>query len=100
MNRVAALLQSLAANRALVGGNKPTAFVATAFVLRAQRPPCAGRLEGPTVFDLVLAVATRELDTVQTIAVRLKPTRGGWTTDRPSAPRRRQKSQLCSSHSR
>ncbi len=68
--KAAALLQSLATNRALVDGNKRTAFVATALFYALNGHHVSGRLEDE-LFDLVLAVATRELDTVQTIAVRL-----------------------------
>ena len=68
--KAAALLQSLAANHALVDGNKPTAFMATALFYALNGHHVPGRLEDE-LFDLVLAVATRELDTVQTIAVRL-----------------------------
>lgn len=68
--KAAALLQSVATNRALVDGNKRTAFVATALFYALNGHHVSGRLEDE-LFDLVLAVATRELDTVQTIAVRL-----------------------------
>lgn len=68
--KAAALLQSLATNHALVDGNKRTAFVATALFYALNGHHVSGRLEDE-LFDLVLAVATRELDTVQTIAVRL-----------------------------
>ena len=70
IEKAAALLQSLATNRALVDGNKRTAFVATALFYALNGRHVPGRLEDE-LFDLVLAVATRELDTVQTIAVRL-----------------------------
>lgn len=68
--KAAALLQSLATNHALVDGNKRTAFVATALFYALNGHHVSGRPEDE-LFDLVLAVATRELDTVQTIAVRL-----------------------------
>ncbi len=68
--KAAALLQSLATNHALIDGNKRTAFVATAlfYGFNGHRIPADAEDE---LFDLVIAVATRELDTVQTIAERL-----------------------------
>lgn len=68
--KAAALLQSLATNHALIDGNKRTAFVATAlfYELNGFRVPGAAEDE---LFDLVIAVATRELDSVQRIAERL-----------------------------
>ena len=68
--KAAALLQSLATNHALIDGNKRTAFVATAlfYEFNGHRIPAEAEDE---LFDLVIAVATRELDTVQKIAERL-----------------------------
>jgi death-on-curing protein len=68
--KAAALLQSLATNHALIDGNKRTAFVATAlfYGLNGHHVPAAAEDE---LFDLVIAVATRDLDTVQRIAVKL-----------------------------
>lgn len=70
--KAAALLQSLATNHALIDGNKRTAFVATAlfYEFNGHRIPAEAENE---LFDLVIAVATRELDTVQKIAERLVP---------------------------
>ena len=68
--KAAALLQSLATNHALLDGNKRTAFVATTlfYGLNGHQLPGAAEDE---LFDLVIAVATRELDTVSKIAARL-----------------------------
>ena len=68
--KAAALLQSLAANRALVDGNKRTAFVATAlfYELNGHRVRVSAEDE---VFDLMIAVATRAVETVADIARRL-----------------------------
>lgn len=68
--KAAALLQSLATNHALVDGNKRTAFVSTAlfYELNGYHVPAEAEDE---LFDLVLAVATRELDAVNDIALRL-----------------------------
>lgn len=68
--KAAALLQSLATNHALIDGNKRTAFVAIAlfYELNDHRVPAAPEDE---LFDLVLAVATRALDSVPAIALRL-----------------------------
>jgi death-on-curing protein len=68
--KAAALLQSLATNHALIDGNKRTAFVATAlfYEFNGHRIPAEAEDE---LFDLVIAVATRQLDTVQKIAERL-----------------------------
>lgn len=65
--KAAALLQSLATNHALIDGNKRTAFVATAlfYELNGHRLSAGPEDE---LFDLVLAVATRSLDSVHTIA--------------------------------
>ena len=68
--KAAALLQSLATNPALVDGNKRTAFVATALFYALNGHHVRGDVEDE-LFDLVLAVATRELDTVPKIALRL-----------------------------
>ena len=68
--KAAALLQSLATNHALIDGNKRTAFVATALFYALNGHHVRGGVEDE-LFDLVIAVATRNLDTVQTIAVQL-----------------------------
>jgi len=67
--KAAALLQSLATNHALIDGNKRTAFVATAlfYGLNGHHVPAGAEDE---LFDLVIAVATRDLDTVPKIAAR------------------------------
>jgi len=67
--KAAALLQSLATNHALIDGNKRTAIVATELFYRLN-----GYRVGATddeLFDLVLAVATRKLDTIDQIGDRL-----------------------------
>ncbi len=68
--KAAALLQSLAANRALIDGNKRTAFVATAlfYELNGHRVRVSAEDE---LFDLMIAVATRAVETVADIARRL-----------------------------
>jgi len=68
--KAAALLQSLATNHALVDGNKRTAFVATALFYALNGLHVTGAAEDE-LFDLVIAVATRNLDTVQAIALEL-----------------------------
>ncbi|MEI6251579.1 MAG: type II toxin-antitoxin system death-on-curing family toxin [Mycobacteriaceae bacterium] len=67
MEKAAALLQSLATNHALIDGNKRTAFVATAlfYELNGHRVPAGPENE---LFELVIAVATRRLDSVHAIA--------------------------------
>lgn len=67
--KAAALFQSLAANLALLDGNKRLSLLALELFLEFnghQFTATDGEL-----FDLVIAVATRELDTVQKIAERL-----------------------------
>lgn len=68
--KAAALLQSLATNHALIDGNKRTAFVATALFYGLNGHHLPGAAEDQ-LFDLVIAVATRELDTVAKIAQQL-----------------------------
>ena len=68
--KAAALLQSLATNRALVDGNKRTAFVATALFYEFNDHHLAGSSEDE-LFDLVIAVATRDLQDVSSIALQL-----------------------------
>ena len=68
--KAAALLQSLATNRALIDGNKRTAFVATALFYELNGHHVPGSAEDK-LFDLVIAVATRQLDGVQHIALRM-----------------------------
>lgn len=68
--KAAALLQSLAANHALIDGNKRTAFVATAlfYELNGHRVRVSAEDE---LFDLMIAVATRAVETAGDIARRL-----------------------------
>ena len=68
--KAAALLQSLATNRALIDGNKRTAFVSTALFYELNGHHISVEAEDD-LFDLVIAVATRKLDTVPAIARRL-----------------------------
>jgi death on curing protein len=68
--KAAALLQSLAANHPLLDGNERTAFVATALFYGLNGHHVPGSAEDE-LFDLVIAVATGELDTVSKIAKRL-----------------------------
>jgi death-on-curing protein len=68
--KAAALLQSLATNHALIDGNKRTAFVAVALFYGLNGYRMRADTEDE-LFDLVIAVATRHLDTVQKIAATL-----------------------------
>lgn len=68
--KAAALLQSLATNHALVDGNKRTAFVATALFYELNGHRVRAEPED-ALFDLVIAVATRALESVGDIALRL-----------------------------
>jgi death-on-curing protein len=67
--KAAALLQSLATNHALADGNKRTAWAATRLFC-GLNGYCIEATEDQR-FDLILAVATRTLDTVDTIAAAL-----------------------------
>ena len=69
--KAAALLQSLATNRALIDGNKRTAFVATALFYALNSLHVTAGAAEDELFDLIIAVATRKLDTVQEIALEL-----------------------------
>lgn len=69
-DKAAALLQSLATNHALIDGNKRTAFVATALFYELNDRHLAGVSEDE-LFDLVVAVATRDLRDVPVIAAQL-----------------------------
>jgi len=68
--KAAALLQSLATNHALIDGNKRTAFVSTAlfYELNGRRIRASAEDE---LFDLMIAVATRAIETVHDIAQQL-----------------------------
>lgn len=68
--KAAALLQSLATNHALIDGNKRSAFVSTALFYELNGHHVPGAAED-SLFELVMAVATRSLDTVPEIALRL-----------------------------
>ncbi len=68
--KAAALLQSLASNHALIDGNERTAFVSTALFYALNGRDVPGGTEDE-LFDLVISVATRQLDNVQQIAVQL-----------------------------
>ncbi len=69
-DKAAALLHSLARTQALVDGNKRLALAATiAFLgLNGHRLP----LSNDEAYDLVIAVATAEVDDIGTIAARLR----------------------------
>ena len=69
--KAAALLQSLATNHALIDGNKRTAFVATALFYALNSLHVTAGAAEDELFDLIIAVATRKLDTVQAIALEL-----------------------------
>lgn len=68
--KAAALLQLLATNHALIDGNKRTAFVSTALFYELNGHHVPGNAED-TLFDLVIAVATRSLESVPDIALQL-----------------------------
>ncbi len=70
--KAAALLQSLATNRALVDGNKRTAFVATALFYELNGHHVPGDPEDE-LFELVIAVATGKLASIHEIAHLLAP---------------------------
>ena len=67
--KAAALFQSLAANHALLDGNKRLSLLALELFLEFNGHQFTATDD--ELFDLVIAVATRELDTVQKIAERL-----------------------------
>ena len=64
--KAAALLQSLATNHALIDGNKRSAIVATELFYRLNGFSLTATDD--ELFDLVIAVAIRELATVEKIA--------------------------------
>lgn len=64
--KAAALLQSMATNHALADGNKRAAWAATRLFYGLN--DCAITATEDQRFALIIAVATRELDTVATIA--------------------------------
>ncbi|MDL5158900.1 type II toxin-antitoxin system death-on-curing family toxin [Actinomycetospora termitidis] len=67
--KAAALLHSLCRNHALIDGNKRLAWAATAVFLVING--CRPRVDQDAVFDLVVAVASGELDEIGAIADRL-----------------------------
>lgn len=67
--KAAALLQSMATNRALADGNKRTAWAATRLFYGLNDYRITATEDER--FELIIAVATRELDTVNMIAARL-----------------------------
>jgi death on curing protein len=69
--KAAALLQSLATNRALIDGNKRKAFLATALFYELNGHHVRVDVEDE-LFDLVIAVATRGLDSVSEIVLKLE----------------------------
>lgn len=70
MGKAAALLHSLAANHALVDGNKRTALVCTLLFLEINEVH-SGHLDEDSGESLVLAVARGQLTDADEIAVRL-----------------------------
>ena len=70
LTKAAALLHSLAANHPLVDGNKRLAWLGT-YVFCARNGITLDP-DDDDAFDLVMAVASGELDDVPTIAARLK----------------------------
>lgn len=67
--KAAALLQSMAINQALADGNKRTAWAATRLFYGLNDYRITATEDER--FELIIAVATRELDTVTMIAARL-----------------------------
>ena len=67
--KAAALLQSMATNQALADGNKRTAWAATRLFYGLNDYRITATEDER--FELIIAVATRELDTVTMIAARL-----------------------------
>ncbi len=67
--KAAALLQSMATNHALADGNKRTAWAATRLFYGLNDHRITATEDKR--FELIIAVATRELDTVNMIAARL-----------------------------
>ena len=67
--KAAALLQSMATNRALADGNKRTAWAATRLFYGLNDYRITATEDER--FELIIAVATRELGTVTMIAARL-----------------------------
>jgi len=67
--KAAALLQSVATNHALADGNKRTAWAATRLFYGLNGYRIAATQDER--FELIIAVATRELDTVDKIAAQL-----------------------------
>ena len=67
--KAAALLQSMATNQALADGNKRTAWAATRLFYGLNDYRITATEDER--FELILAVATRELDTAAMIAARL-----------------------------
>jgi death-on-curing protein len=67
--KAAALLQSMATNHALADGNKRTAWAATRLFYGLNDYRIAATQDER--FEVIIAVATRELDTVNKIAARL-----------------------------
>lgn len=67
--KAAALLQSMATNHALADGNKRTAWAATRLFYGLSDYRITATEDER--FELIIAVATRELDTVTMIAARL-----------------------------
>lgn len=67
--KAAALLHSLARNHALADGNKRLALAATVTFLGING--LRSTLDNDEIYELVVAVATGELDEIEPIAVRL-----------------------------
>jgi death-on-curing protein len=74
--KAAALLHSLARTRALVDGNKRLALASTIayYGLNGHRLT----LSNDEAYNLVIAVATGELDDVEAITTRLESAAAGW----------------------
>ena len=70
--KATALLQSMATNHALADGNKRTAWAATRLFYGLNDYRITATEDER--FELIIAVATRELDTVTMIAARLAQT--------------------------
>lgn len=69
-HKAAAMLQSLVCNHALVDGNKRAGFACTAVFLHVNGQPLD--LDEGAAYDLVIAVATRTLESVSDTAEALR----------------------------
>lgn len=76
-DKAAAMLQSLVKNHGLIDGNKSLGFACTAVFLHVNGAPLTLSDDG-AAYDLVMAVATGELQEISEIAAALEG--GTWTS--------------------